>query len=52
MTTEAQLVVGSAALVVVFFYWSLMRASARGERAARQRKRELNDSLINRRLSR
>lgn len=49
MSTELQIIVGTAITVHVYAIWSLLRMSARAEYAARKRRREFNQSLINRR---
>jgi hypothetical protein len=51
MTTPIRIIVITALLLHVLVIWSLCRTSARAERAARERKRAMNESLTNRRLS-
>ena len=51
MTTDLKLVIATVLSLYMLPIFSLMRVSARAEAAARRRKRELNQSLINRRLS-
>jgi hypothetical protein len=50
MSPGVKLVIVVATLLLTWDVFSRLRATSRAERAARQRKRELNESLVNRRL--
>lgn len=49
MTPGLKLVIVVATLLLAWDVWHRVRVSARAERAARQRKREFRQTLLNRR---
>lgn len=50
MSIEFKVILATAITAFAYFIWCLCRVSARAERAARQRRHDLNQSVIARRL--